>query len=191
MRYGAILIAFSFIASCAASYVSVEYFLSPPAARVKVGPKAVDGIPLIDPKHPCGPTALALAAQLCGRELTLQQTTSAVRPDRLGRTSIAELLDACESLGLSAVGVQIDPARVSRLQTPVILHTNYEHFVVVVANQGGGILLLDPPHEPQDVAPAALRSLCTGRAVIVGSDSAAREAALAELGLSATAPRNK
>jgi ABC-type bacteriocin/lantibiotic exporter with double-glycine peptidase domain len=148
------------------------------------------GVPWIDPRHPCGPTSLALAARLSGRAISLDDAVAATQPDHLGRTSMAELIAASQHLGLYAVGVEIDPSYLARVGVPVILHSRFEHFMVVVSNSSGALLLLDPPHAPREVDVDFLRGQCTGRAILVAQHRTELDQSLKSLGLPASSVPN-
>lgn len=176
-----------FTVACIAGYAAASQLLMSGTSGEDAGPLAKDGVPWVDPDHPCGPTALSLAAQICGRDVSLQQAVAAVVPDRLGRTSIAELVDAAEQFELAAFGVHFAPERIVELSVPVIMQTRYEHFVVAIGNGSDQVLLLDPPHKVRYVSSADIRELCTGRAILVAADAAELDASCRRLGLSASA----
>ncbi len=176
----------AFAGSAAISYAIVQRGLSDGNSAAEGQERSVtsEDRPLrVDPRHPCGPSCLALASHMCGRPVSLDEVVRATDPDRLGRTSMAELISASSQLGLHAVGVRVAPEAIRGLKLPVILHTRHEHFVVVVSNRAGEFLLLDPPQEPRVARLAELKELCTGRAIILSALRSELDSALAELGL--------
>jgi ABC-type bacteriocin/lantibiotic exporter with double-glycine peptidase domain len=174
---------------CAVSYFFVRYLeRRRDAISEIVQLPARAELPSSDPKHPCGPTCLALVGRLCGHDVRLDDALHAASPDRMGRVSVAELVEACRKVGLHAVGVKIAPRDISNLQVPVILHTKGEHFVVALANRSGQLMLLDPPDAPRAVGSDELALLQTGMAIVVSSKIESLDAALATLGLASSKP---
>lgn len=142
-----------------------------------------DGVVLLDPQYPCGPVCVSIVCGLNGKPHSLQEVRSLVTPDRLGRTTLGELVSACETLGLSAVGMRIDQQSLSRLKVPVIVHTRENHFVVSIADSSGKVLILDPPRRPQEKTTAELRSYCTGNVILVAKDRSELRQAMREGGV--------
>ncbi|MFO1044301.1 MAG: cysteine peptidase family C39 domain-containing protein [Planctomycetaceae bacterium] len=141
------------------------------------------GVPWVDPKHPCGPTCVAIVGRLNKRPIALADAVAATRPDSLGRTSMAELVVACEQFGLHAAAVEVRAGQMHKLRIPAIAHTNYEHFLVLVPNRSGNLMVLDPPRQPSQPDPVALQTMCSGKLILVGATESELDGALTAFGL--------
>lgn len=97
---------------------------------------------------------------------------------------MAELIVACERFGLHVAGVEVDGSQFDKLRVPAIAHTNNQHFLVLVPNRSGNLLVLDPPREPSRPDLAFLRKQCSGKMILVGASAEELDGALAALGLS-------
>lgn len=161
-----------FLLSAVASYAFVQRWntqsrVLDDASSDSAGADQPSSVILLDPQYPCGPVCLSLVCGLLETPKSLDEVRALVKPDRLGRTSLAELVTACKSLQLSAAGARVDPLILTRLPIPVIIHTRENHFVVGMANPTGQVLILDPPRKPREVSGAALNELCSGNVILV------------------------
>ena len=92
----------------------------------------------------CGAACLAVILQFYGRHVPLTQLREACGVSRDG-SNAKDLLAAARSYGLSAQGFRVaDPADLSRWELPVILHWNFNHFLVLEGFRGTSAILNDP-----------------------------------------------
>lgn len=92
----------------------------------------------------CGAACLSVILQFHGRHVPLAQLRVACGVSRDG-SNARNLLEAARSYGLQAQGFRVsDPADLRRWKFPVILHWNFDHFVVLEALQGTHAILNDP-----------------------------------------------
>jgi hypothetical protein len=102
----------------------------------------------------CGPRALALAAQQLGLSGDVVTLTKVAKTDSSG-TSLEGLQQAANTLGLKAVGLQVDRAALAQLKKPAVAWWGGDHFVAVL---GTGTSFLQGEaqatiHDPRDTAP--------------------------------------
>lgn len=80
----------------------------------------------------CGPRALVLAAKRLGIDADVESLTKAAKTDASG-TSLQGIIDAARSIGLVAVGQQVDRDALRSLPTPAVAWVDGDHFVAVLA----------------------------------------------------------
>jgi ABC-type bacteriocin/lantibiotic exporter with double-glycine peptidase domain len=148
-----------------------------------VRPPDPDAIRDLDPEHPCGTVALALASRLLGRPVPLVTVQKALLPDAMGRNSMREIVECARKLGFGAAGVRLSARELRRLEVPVIAHLAESHWAVLFTNEHKAILLFDPPRPLRSVSPEELDSLWSGAGVVVTEDADSLKQTLARLGI--------
>lgn len=83
-----------------------------------------------DPR--CGAAGLAVCLRALGRPYDLKTVLAACRVTGIG-SSMRDLQDACDKLGLSARAVTADDAGLSVLPKPLVAHVEHDHFIAVLA----------------------------------------------------------
>lgn len=92
----------------------------------------------------CGVACLRMIAKFYGRHYTAQSLRELSYSDRQGATLLS-IRDAAESIGMSAVGVQIDVEQLkTTMPLPCIVHWQQRHFVVVYGIQANKFYVADP-----------------------------------------------
>ncbi len=92
----------------------------------------------------CGAACLAMVLQSFGRHVPLAQLRVACGVSRDG-SNAADLLAAARSFGLQAQGFEVsDPMALRRWPFPVILHWNFNHFLVLEGFRGNHVVVNDP-----------------------------------------------
>ncbi len=127
---------------------------------------AASAVPRYDPVNPCGVTAVCVISHLLQRPVGLKEASNVVRPDPLGRNSLAELELGLTSLGFSTLGVRLGWRDIANTDCPVILHLKEEHFVVGVRFANNQLVVIDPPERPSLKRRRELASW-TGAALLV------------------------
>ena len=95
----------------------------------------------------CGATCMQTVGGLLGMEIKLADARKLVRPNSRGETSLAEIADAAEKLGLHSVGLRIRSNKLKELSVPVIAHMQPNHFVVLLGLGEDGVGIIDPPRD--------------------------------------------
>ena len=111
---------------------------SPPLSLEQEG----EGVRVYDPRRPCGPVCIAVVASLLGKDLAIDDVCRQIKPDPLGRSSVADLLEASEHFGLSAKALNLDTVYLSRLSSPAIVHLLSNHFVTVIADNDDQLMVI-------------------------------------------------
>lgn len=141
------------------------------------------GLPVQDPENPCGPVCIALVSHLLERPIALHKISECVSPDALGRTSMAELMEALRKLGFGAAGVALEPEACRVIDAPLIIHQRGGHFAAVITTMSDTVVVLDPPTEPTRRSIESLSRDWDGRCIVVGEDAAEVATLLASLGI--------
>jgi len=114
----------------------------------------------------CGPAALAtLIRTLGGTPPTLDSIAVLAGTGARG-TSFAGLARAARSLGLENELVRVDPAAKASLDIPVLAWVEEGHFVTIVPESPGSVLVLDPQAGPYRIGLRDLRRHWSGAALI-------------------------
>lgn len=93
----------------------------------------------------CGPTCLKILAKHYGKTINLQYLRDISETQREG-SSLLNLSDASELIGLRSVGVKINLEKLKDTPLPCILHWNKNHYVVLYKIQRGYFYVSDPAH---------------------------------------------
>jgi ABC-type bacteriocin/lantibiotic exporter with double-glycine peptidase domain len=114
----------------------------------------------------CGPAALATLLQTLGG--TPPPTDSLARLAGTGArgTTFAGLARTARRLGVIAELRRLSPAAMAALDTPVIAWVDGGHFVTVVPDSAGSVLVLDPQVGPYRIGRARLRRFWSGEALV-------------------------
>lgn len=91
----------------------------------------------------CGAACLCMILAYHGKWLPLEQVRSDCGVSRDG-SSARSILMAADAYGMKAVGYRMEPAELRNLDLPVILHWNFNHFVVLCGFQKEKALINDP-----------------------------------------------
>lgn len=112
----------------------------------------------------CGLACLAMAAQICGSQIDLPWLRQSF-PISLRGATLKDLAVIAGGIGMATRAVRCDPADVSRLRTPAILHWGFQHFVVLKKVAGKKIYIFDPARGDRTVTWAELDDYFTGVAM--------------------------
>lgn len=91
----------------------------------------------------CGAACLAMVLAAHGRPVTLEEARVACATARDG-VDAARLVVAARSFGLETHGLRREPEDLAALPMPLILHWNFDHFVVLDRVTRRGFVILDP-----------------------------------------------
>jgi ABC-type bacteriocin/lantibiotic exporter with double-glycine peptidase domain len=91
----------------------------------------------------CGAACLAMIMARHGHPITLEAARVACATARDG-VDAARLVAAAESYGLETRGLKREPETLGGLPLPMILHWNFDHFVVLEKIRAGRFTILDP-----------------------------------------------
>jgi NHLM bacteriocin system ABC transporter peptidase/ATP-binding protein len=114
----------------------------------------------------CGAAALGIVLAHHGRWVPIEELREACGVSRNGANA-GNMLRAARDHGLEAQGVKLEPAALARLDPPVILHWDLDHFVVFEGFvRGGRVRINDPRTGPRVIDPAELDESMTGVALV-------------------------
>ncbi len=91
----------------------------------------------------CGAACLAMVLAAHGRPITLEEARVACATARDG-VDAARLVVAARSFGLETHGLRREPEDLALLPMPLILHWNFDHFVILDRVTRSGFVILDP-----------------------------------------------
>ncbi|SEK85536.1 ATP-binding cassette, subfamily B, RaxB [Roseateles sp. YR242] len=112
----------------------------------------------------CGLACLAMIAAAHGQRWTLAELRQRFAVSLKGLT-MADLVRMGAQLGLTARALRAEPQTLHRLQTPCVLHWDFNHFVVLERVAGDTAVILDPALGERRVALAELSRHFTGVAL--------------------------
>jgi NHLM bacteriocin system ABC transporter peptidase/ATP-binding protein len=109
----------------------------------------------------CGAASLAIVLAYYGTWISLEQLRIACGVSRDG-SKASNIIRAARRYGLVARGYSVEPAALSQLPTPCIIHWNFKHFVVLEGVSGRHAYINDPATGRRRVSMAELDRAFTG-----------------------------
>jgi ABC-type bacteriocin/lantibiotic exporter with double-glycine peptidase domain len=112
----------------------------------------------------CGAACLAMIMGAYGHSITLEESRAACATARDG-VDAARLILAARSYGLEAHGYRREPEALAHMQLPMVLHWNFDHFVVLEKAGKRRFTILDPASGRRVVSRAEFGKSFTGVAL--------------------------
>lgn len=112
----------------------------------------------------CGAACLAMVLTYHGRETTLNACRKYLHGGRDGLTARA-IAQAARELGLRVRAFSLEPAALSEIDGPAIIHWNFEHFLVLEQWSPSGVNVVDPALGRRQLSVAEFSAGFTGVAL--------------------------
>ena len=114
----------------------------------------------------CGAAALGIILSWYGLFLPLEQLRIECGVNRDGSKAI-NMVRAARKFGMEAKGRMLDADEMLRVNIPVILHWNFNHFVVLEGHRGNTVYINDPGQGRRTVSLEEFRAAFTGVALFI------------------------
>ncbi len=114
----------------------------------------------------CGPAALATLLRTLGGDPPPEDSLARLAGTGAGGTTFAGLARTARLLGVANELRRLTPAAMDALSTPVIAWVDGGHFVTVVPDSNGSVLVLDPAVGPYRIGRDQLRRYWSGEALV-------------------------